>query len=497
METAGFDRDEDSWARRWAEAYVRFAAAEMRCWLRAQGIRIFPLVGWAERRYSAGGPGNSVPRFHITWGTGPGVLAPFVCRAREAEAAGIIRLLYRHRVDELVIRGGAVRGVRGSRLQDSRVPRGVETSRVTVDEFELAAESVIVASGGTGGDLARVRASWPSDRGLPPSHMLTGVPAHVDGRMLDGCRVAGARVVNQDRMWHYTEGIRNWDPIWPNHGIRILPGPSSLWLDASGTRLPAPLFPGFDTLGTLRHIANSGTDHTWFLLNQAIAKREFALSGSEQNPDLTGKSLRMLAGRLLARGDAPGPVEAFKDRGEDFVVADGLRELVEGMNGIAPEIPLNLSSVRTAIEERDAGVGKPAADAQLREITRARAYWSERMFRVARPGRILERGAGPLIAVRLRVLTRKTLGGLQTNLDGQALDGAGNPIPGLYAAGEVAGFGGGGMHGYRALEGSFLGGCLFSGRIAGRSAAESVGERPHRADPFAYVPERPGGRHVS
>jgi len=473
--TAGFDRDEDAWPRAWAEAYVDFAAGEKRSWLHAQGMRWFPVVGWAERGgYLADGPGNSVPRFHITWGTGPGVVAPFEARVLEATAAGRVSLRFRHRVDELVVTDGVVTGVRGSTLEPSSAARGVSTSRTAIAEFELSAQAVLVTSGGIGGDPELVRAHWPERLGTPPDDIVVGVPAHVDGRMLAISAAAGGRVINPDRMWHYTEGLRNWDPIWPGHGIRILPGPSSMWFDGNGDRLPVPLFPGFDTLGTLEHLRTTGHDHSWFVLTQRIIEKEFALSGSEQNPDLTGKSVRQVLGRV--RPGAPGPVEAFKQHGDDFVVAETLAELVDGMNALVPDAPLDADHLRRQIEARDRDVDNAfTKDLQIAALRAARAYRGDKLIRVASPHRILDPKAGPLIAVRLHVLTRKSLGGLETDLAGRVLRGDGEPVPGLYAAGEVSGFGGGGMHGYRALEGTFLGGCIFSGRQAGRALATSLG----------------------
>jgi predicted oxidoreductase len=469
--TAAWDREDDLWGRRWADAYLEFAAGEKRAWLHQKGVRFFPVVGWAERGDGrAAGHGNSVPRFHITWGTGPGVLAPFVSRVQAGEAAGLVKLRHRHRVDELIVEGGAVVGVRGAVLADDPAGRGQPSTRHEVGEFELRAPAVLVASGGIGGNHALVRKYWPERMGEPPAAMLSGVPAHVDGRMLPIAETAGARLVNGDRMWHYTEGITNFDPVWPLHGIRILPGPSSLWFDATGHRLPVPLYPGFDTLGTLEHLARTGSSHSWFVLTQKIIEKEFALSGSEQNPDLTGKDLRLLAERLGS--GAPGPVEAFKRRGVDFVVADTLPELLAGMQGLSGETPLDVENVEREIRARDRELDNDfAKDLQLAAIRAARAYRGDRLIRVASPHRILDPAAGPLIAVRLHLLTRKTLGGIQTDLDSRAVGVDGAPIPGLYAAGEAAGFGGGGVHGYRALEGTFLGGCLFTGRAAGRAIA--------------------------
>jgi predicted oxidoreductase len=467
--TAGFDRPDDEWPRRWAEAYVDFAAGEKRAWLRAQGVRFVPNVGWAERGgYGAIGHGNSVPRFHVTWGTGPGVLAPFVRRVRAAVERGLVELRFRHRVDALTVTGGAVDGVSGTILTADGCARGQASNREAVGSFELSAGAVLVTSGGIGGNHELVRRNWPKRLGEPPARMISGVPAHVDGRMIEIAQDAGGNVIHPDRMWHYTEGIRNWDPIWPMHGIRILPGPSSLWLDATGARLPVPLFPGYDTLGTLEHIARTRHDHTWFVLTQKIIEKEFALSGSEQNPDITGKSIRELLKTRVGSG-APAPVEAFKRHGADFVVADDLRTLVAGMNRLS-DVELDFERVEAEVVARDRELDNPyTKDLQVTAIHGARRYLSDRLTRVAAPHRLLDPKAGPLIAVKLHILTRKTLGGLHTDLSARVLDAGGEPVAGLYAAGEVAGFGGGGMHGYRALEGTFLGGCLFSGRAAGRA----------------------------
>lgn len=473
--SAGFDRSEDVWARRWAEAYVVFAAGEKRSWLHAQGVRLFPVVNWAERGGSvATGHGNSVPRFHIAWGTGPGVLAPFERRVREGVHRGLVSLRFRHRVDGLTLNAAGVDGVHGQVLEPSSSVRGAASSRVTRGEFTLRAQAVIVAAGGIGGNEELVRQNWPARLGAPPRTMLTGVPEHVDGRMLGITEAAGGQVVNRDRMWHYTEGVQNWNPIWRGHGVRILPGPSSLWLDARGNRLPVPLFPGFDTLATLTHIQQSGDGYSWFVLTQDILKHEFALSGSEQNPDLTRRDYLLLGRRIFGRSATPA-VEAFKKHGADFVVATSAADLAQRMNRLTEEPWIEPDRLEREITARDRELANPyAKDMQIVAIRAARRYWGDRLIRVARPHRMLDPHAGPLIAVRLRILTRKTLGGLQTDLSSRVLRRGGDPISGLYAAGEVAGFGGGGMHGYRALEGTFLGGCLFSGRAAGRAAAEAT-----------------------
>lgn len=480
--SAAFDRldDEDLWAARWARAYVEFAAGDKRPYLAEHGITFLPAVGWAERgALSATGHGNSVPRFHVPWGTGTGVLKPFADSALEAAARGLVTFHHRHRVDELVITDGAATGVRGTLLAPDDAARGVTSNRDEIGDFELSAQAVVITTGGIGGNHEIVRRYWPERMGTAPASMITGVPAYVDGRMLDIAADSGVRLVNRDRMWHYTEGVQNWDPIWPKHAIRILPGPSSMWFDALGRRLPQPFLPGYDTLGTLRYLRTTPDiapyDHSWFILTQKIIKKEFALSGSEQNPDITSGERKDFVRQRLLNKNAPDPVEAFKKHGADFVVADNLEDLVAKMNTLTDEALLDPAGIRRQIEARDLQLANPfSKDAQIQGIRNARKSLSDRLGRTAAPHRILDADAGPLIGVKLHILTRKTLGGIQTDLSSRAIGLDGQPIPGLYAAGEVAGFGGGGVHGYNALEGTFLGGCIFSGRAAGRALAQAL-----------------------
>lgn len=473
--TAAFGRVEDYWPKKWAEAYVAFAAGEKRPWLIKQGIRFFPVVGWAERGgYSATGHGNSVPRFHIAWGTGTGIVEPFVRKIYEGVKKGFITLKFRHKVLELIKHNDVIESVHGNILAADTSPRGVKSSREPVGEFTFKAQTVIITSGGIGANLELVRKNWPKGLGNAPVDMLCGVPDYVDGSMLSVTKNIGAKIINADRMWHYTEGIQNWNPIWSNHGIRILPGPSSMWFDAVGNRLPVPLFPGFDTLGTLKYILQTGYDYSWFILNQKIIKKEFALSGSEQNPDLTNKSWRQIIKRASGKKATP-PVEAFKQHGTDFIIKNKLEELVTGMNHLTKEPLLTQEKIAQAIIARDNELRNPfGKDMQLTAIRGARKYIGDKLIRTAKLHPILDPAAGPLIAVKLHILTRKSLGGLETNLSGQVLNEQGDPIEGLFAAGEVTGFGGGGMHGYRSLEGTFLGGCIFSGRTVGCAVAEGL-----------------------
>ena len=469
------DDGSDRWGRAWAEGFVDFAAGPMRSWLHGLGVRWFPLVQWAERGgYLADGHGNSVPRFHVTWGTGPAVVEPFVRALLDAHAAGLVEVRFRHRVTGLVTTGEQVTGVRGDVLAPDGAPRGARTSREAVGSFEVEAPAVVVATGGIGAAHDLVRAAWPASAGRLPERMLSGVPDHVDGSGIAAARDAGAAVVHADRMWHYPEGIANHSPVWSRHGIRILPGPSSLWLDADGNRLPPPLFPGFDALGALRHVTGRGDDHSWFVLDKTILGAELALSGSEQNPDLTGRDLPLLLQRVLP--GAVGPVEEFARRSPEFVWADTPAGLAAGMNALTGTDRIDPGALERTIVARDAqvttGLGK---DHQVVATAMARRYLVDRVIRVARPHRLLDPAHGPLLAVRLSVLTRKTLGGLHTDLEGRVLRPDGAVLPGLWAVGEASGFGGGGVHGHRALEGTFLGGCLFTGRTTGRAVATALG----------------------
>ncbi|KAI1122536.1 FAD binding domain-containing protein [Nemania abortiva] len=484
--SARFDRErEDHWPRQWAAAFVDFAADEMERYVKARGAGFLANVGWAERGDGcADGHGNSVPRFHITWGAGPEVVRIFAEPVRAAEKKGLVQFKFRHMVDELLIdETGRATGVRGRVLEEDPVERGVKSSRNVIDTFELHGSAVVISTGGIGGNVEAVKKAWPVDRLGPkvPENFVIGVPAHVDGRGIDIAESAGANIVNRDRMWHYTEGLQNWNSIWPSHGIRVLPAPSSLWLDATGKRLPPFLYPGSDTLATLKYICSTGYDYTWFILNQTIIAREFALSGSEQNPDLTNKSIWQLLMSRVFSSKGTVPVQNFQKHGKDFVVRDNLVDLVAGMNELARSVggvDLDYDHVREVVETRDGQLANNyCKDAQIMLIRNGRNYWPDSRSRIAPPHRLLDPKHGPLIAVRMNLLTRKTLGGLETNLQSNVIKTDGSPFAGLYAAGEAAGFGGGGVHGYNSLEGTFLGGCIFSGRAAGRAIADVLGPK--------------------
>ncbi|MBG9211568.1 MULTISPECIES: FAD-binding dehydrogenase [Mammaliicoccus] len=466
--TAQFDRleTEDFWSKKWAEAYVHFATYEKEAYLKSMGIKLTPMLGWAERGGSlANGHGNSVPRFHITWGTGPGLINPFVDYVLKKEKEGKFRFLTRHQVTNIDIHNNQIKGISGNILEPSDVNRGEPSSRKIIDTFTYDVDNLVISTGGIGANQDMIKKNWPKRLGTPPNYMIQGVPDSTDGKMIELSESLGVNIVNKDRMWHYTEGIHNHSSIWTKHGIRIIPGPSSIWLDAKGNRMSAPDFPGFDTLHSLETITKTGYDYSWFVLSEDMIKKEFALSGSEQNPDITNKDVKLLIKERL-KSNVTGPVKAFLEKGDDFVTADNLESLVAKMNQLTNEDLLDYQHIKAQIKSRDLQINnKFTKDPQVAFIHNARKFLGDKFIRTAKPHKLLSNNK--LIAVKLHLISRKTLGGIQTNLDGQAFNQDNQLIEGLYAAGEASGFGGGGVHGYRSLEGTFLGGCIFSGiRVA-------------------------------
>ncbi|MGW7976973.1 FAD-binding dehydrogenase [Staphylococcus xylosus] len=470
LNTAKFDRlkDEDYWAYQWAKSYVKFATFEKEDYLKEMGIKLTPILGWAERGgTSASNHGNSVPRFHVTWGTGPGLIEPFIKYVFNKEKENQFEFLPRHQVDEIIIQNNEVKQIKGNILEPSDVERGRPSSRNIMAHFSLDVDYLVITTGGIGANFDMIKKNWPKRLGAPPENMIQGVPDSTDGKAIEISENSGVNVVNKDRMWHYTEGIQNHSPIWNKHGIRITPGPSSLWFDARGNRLKSPDYPGFDTLHTLESIMSTGYDYSWFILTEDIIKKEFILSGSEQNPDLTNKDIKLLIKeRLLGR--ATTPVVKFLDKGADFVIAENLKDLVIKMNDITKNKLIDYETIKEQIEARDLQIdNKFNKDPQVTFINGTRKFLGDKLMRTAKPHKILGGKNGKLIAIKLHIISRKTLGGIQTDLNGNALGKNNKQILGLYAAGEASGFGGGGLHGYRALEGTFLGGCIFSGiRVA-------------------------------
>ncbi len=446
----------DRWPRAWAEAYVHLANQDVYDWLRSKGVEFMPMPLWVERGLHT--PGNSVPRWHIVWGTGHELAVVLNRRLLSHPRRELLELRFGHRVESLVVTNGRVTGCRGA----------MESSG---QEFEAQGESVVIASGGINGNLARVRANWHADWGRPPETILNGSHKYADGRLHDAASELGASVTHLDWQWNYAAGVHHWNPRKPSHGLSLVPPKSALWLNWRGERIgPMPLVTGFDTHDLVAQICRQERGYSWQLLNRRIALKELAISGGEFNPAFREKK-RLHVARDMLRGNRWLYDEMTRNC-TDFVVADTLSALAEKMNSLAGDGSVDLAAMTDAATAYDARIDAGPRfhdDEQLRRIEFARRWIGDRL-RTCRFQKILDPKAGPLVAIREFIISRKSMGGLETDLSSRVLDGSGEPIPGLYAAGESAGFGGGGMNGKRGLEGTFLGGCVFGGRIAGRIA---------------------------
>lgn len=457
---AEFERD-DHWPRLWAETYVERCRADVYDWVKARGISFVPMPIWVERGEFR--PGNSVPRFHIVWGTGETLACRLIAALLEHPRRARLQLQFEHRVDALTLAAGRVRGCSGVVEADGT-------------PFAVEAEQVIVASGGINGSIERVRAHWHRDWGNPPATILNGSHRFADGRMHDAVTSLGGTVTHLDRMWNYASGVHHPRPRKPEHGLSLVPPKSALWLNWRGERIgPQPLVSGYDTRRLVTAICAEERQYSWQLLNRRIALKELAVSGAEFNPSIRRRSwpafLRdlLLGNRWLLR--------ELSETCVDIVTASSLPELVERMNALAGDEAVELAAVSDAVERYDGAIARGPAlhnDEQLRRIAHLRQYRGDRM-RVCRFQKILDPAAMPLIAIREFIISRKSLGGIVTDRASRVLDRDGAPISGLYAAGEAAGFGGGGSHGLRALEGTFLGSCILTGRLAARAIAGKGG----------------------
>jgi predicted oxidoreductase len=446
--------DSDVWPRRWAEEYVARARDEVGEWLKRYGVSFFPVVNWAER--GVYGDGNSVPRFHLTWGTGKALVDATWAAVRRHPTLDV---RFRHRVRELVMGDGRVTG---ARIIDE----------ANGAEYELAARHVVVAAGGIGGNLDLVRSNWPADLGSPPKEILMGSHYYADGAMHAEVGRLGGNVTHLERMWNYADAVRHPKPRRPLHGLKLIPPRSGLVLDPTGRRYgPIPLMPTFDAYYALERMCEDERKYYWMICNWKIAQRELDVSGSEHNPAIREKRLiRFLLGVLLGK---PTLVSYFVDKCPDFVAARTLPELAEQMALLTGDGALDAELMQSEVRHYDATIarGQPLFnDDQLRRIQSVRNWRGDRL-RTNRFQAIDDPKAGRLIAIRMTVMARKSLGGIQTDLGSRVLRPDDEVIPGLYAVGEAAGFGGGGMHGKRSLEGTFLGGCVFSGRLAAQTIA--------------------------
>jgi predicted oxidoreductase len=449
------------WPRQWAEAYVTRCNEDVRGWLRERGVRFFPVVHWVERGLHE--TGNSVPRFHMVWGTGQGLIHALLANVKTHPNRKGLTLKFRHRVTELTTVGGNIVGCAGI-TEDSR------------EVFEATGDAVVIASGGFAGNLDLVRQHWFRPWGEPPDLLLNGSHPGADGAMHGLAERHGAMVTNLDKMWLYAAGVHHWKPAHDNHGISLVPPKSALWVNHEGRRMgPPALVASFDTRYLVETICGQRKKYSWQVLNWKIAKKELAVSGSEFNAAIRDKKLLKFLLELVFGN--PRLVRDFINNCEDFVAANSVRDLAKQMNALAGTSDVNADLLEGEVRSYDANIERGKwlhNDDQLRRIAHARQYRGDRI-RTCKFARIDDPAARPLIAIREFILTRKNLGGIQTDLQSRALGHDGEPVPGLYAVGEAAGFGGGGMHGLRSLEGTFLGGCVFSGRLAARSIATGRG----------------------
>lgn len=445
------------WPQRWARAYVGHCTPEMYWWLRGKGIKYFPVPNWVERGLFT--PGNSFPRFHIVWGTGEVLTTTLIAKLQPHLQSGRLEIRFGQRVEGLLSHAGQVNGCHG------------------VDEaggqpFEARAQVVVVAAGGINGDMDRVRANWHADWGRPPEVILNGSHRYADGRVHDAAHAVGAQLTHLDKMWNYAAGVHHYASTKPHAGLSLVPPKSALWLNWRGERIgPQPLVSGYDTRDLVTQICKQDRQYSWQVLNHKIALKELAVSGAEHNPSVRDQSWPRFL-RDILRGNR-WLLDTLIDKCQDFVVAHSLPELVEKMNALQGDGAVELATVESVVRQYDAQLLRPPQlrnDDQLRRIAHLRQYRGDKV-RICKQQTILDGKALPLIAIREFIISRKSLGGIQTDLQSRALDAGGQPIPGLFAIGEAAGFGGGGVHGLRALEGTFLGGCVLTARAAAASVA--------------------------
>lgn len=456
---AEFD-EKEYWGKKWAEQYIHLCTEHAYKWLKKRGISFFPVINWVERGLLQ--PGNSVPRFHIVWGTGWELTKVFIQHLHNHPKASQVEYLFEHRVSDLIVENQKVVGVRGKEEQS-------ET------EFTAMGDIVVVATGGINGSIEKVRANWFPTWGEAPKVILNGAHQYALGDLHDATERQNGSVVNLEKQWNYAAGIRHYKPQKKDHGLSLVPCKSALWLNYEGRRFgPMPLITSFDTRYLVERICQEPVKYSWQVLNRKIAYKEFAISGSEHNELVRDKKFLKFITQTLLFGNKK-LVEKIIKECEDVIVAYSVEELVEKMNDLTGENHVELAHVKEAILTYDAQIDRGPSfhnDEQLRRIAHARQYRGDRV-RTCNFQKINDSKAMPLIAIREFILSRKSLGGIQTDLQGRVLskpdlNGQQTPLEGLYAVGEAAGFGGGGMHGHRSLEGTFLGGCVITARVAAR-----------------------------
>ncbi|MBQ0745181.1 MAG: FAD-binding dehydrogenase [Marinobacter sp.] len=455
--------DDDHWPKRWAELYVEQNRPMIYDWLKQRGIRFFPSVQWVERGLY--GNGNSVPRYHIAWGCGRGVVQTLLRQLESHPNLKQLTFLSGHRVSTLSLNDGKITGCEGIITGNDSEPG----SRA----FSVSATHTVVCTGGINGNLEKVRQRWDPCYGSAPANLLSGSSPDADGAMHDEVARAGGQVVNLNQMWNYAAGVRHPEPAFPDHGLSLIPPRSALWLDQHGRRIgPRPLITGFDTHDLCKQIGNLPGQISWQVMNYRIAVRELAVSGTDTNPDFRdGKLLRVVWNSL--RGGDPALMDWLIEQCPDVVSANTPEELVAKMNQAAGNHDVRAEDMIRDIRTYDNNIArgkKLQNDDQIRRLIQLRNWLPDR-FRTCNLQPIIDPAAGPLIAIREQLISRKSMGGMQTDTRSRVLDQAGEALSGLYAAGEATGFGGGGISGIRSLEGTFLSNCILNGRRAAQGIA--------------------------
>jgi predicted oxidoreductase len=444
----------DAWPKKWAEVYVNRSLELIWDWLTKLGVTFLPVVNWPERGMFL--PGNTVPRWHIAWGTGYGIVEAVLNHLESHPKRGNLQVYFDHQVNRLLTSGGKITGCAGDL-------EGGEES------FTAEAGATVIASGGIcGGDLSKVRKNWYKPWGEPPETLLNGSHRFADGKLLDIVVGLGGKVTHLDKQWHYAAGIHHPNPDKKDRGLSLVPPRSALWMNAEGGRIgPMPLVGYTDTRYLVEQICRQPGQYSWQVMNWKIAIKELSVSGCDYMEAFRHKKKLMLLSNLLFGNKKL--VNRLIEESGDIVTADGIDELVEKMNSLDNPYKVDGERMARDIKAYDDQIErgeKYFTDDQLRRIMVTRKYRGDRL-RTCKYQKILDPKALPLIAVREFILSRKSLGGIQTDLQCRVLDTKGRPMENLYAVGEAAGFGGGGIHGSGALEGGFLGSCIITGRIAG------------------------------
>lgn len=454
---------QDEWPLQWARYYVEHSRREVYDWLKSEGIKFMPAVNWVERGLN--GDGNSLPRYHVVWGTSRELVRCLVSALHRANNHGRLTLLHRHRVTGLEHAAGKVSGA-------------LAINEATGEVVRCSAPVVVLAMGGINGSHAECRANWPQDRPQPEA-MLNGAHPLADGRLHHwAAEQLGAQITHAGEMWNYAAGFPHPYPHFPGHGLSTIPCKSALWLNHRGERIgPQPLVTGFDTHWMCQRVAEQEKPWTWHLLNWRIAAREFAISGAEHNQRIRDKQfIRFLKETLLGNHRL---VRQMQNESPYFIVDDSLAGLAAKMNALTASHDIDPVRLQASADAFDANFSKGQRlhnDDQIRRILHARQWGPDRL-RTCKPAPLQKPGAGPFIAIHMQLITRKSLGGLQTDLHSRVLDAQQQPVPGLYCVGEAAGFGGGGASGKRSLEGTFLPACIMTARAAARCITRAAPNR--------------------